>query len=152
MINFPRKQSVVTMYPDYYTVKQVIKIFDNVKRLFPENPTSKNAFFALCKVISSDKDLKVIISQGEHGGLIGPGNSRLHPFLQNFKHFRVHVAFHDAFGFMKTQYNLGPGYVYALGKKPIFKYCCLLGHVTGLSVWIYLNLTMSENYKNYHFE
>ena len=68
MINFPRKQSVVTMYPDYYTVKQVIKIFDKVKRLFPENPTSKNAFLAVCKVISSDKDLKVINSECEYGG------------------------------------------------------------------------------------
>ena len=151
MISFPRKQSVVTMYPDYYTVKQVIKNFDNVKRLFPENPTRKNAFLAVCKVISSDKDLKVINSECEYGGLIGPGNSRLHPFLQNFKLFRVHAAFHDAFGPMKTEYNLGPGYVYALGEKPIFKNCCLLGHVTGLSVWIYLNLTMSENYKELPF-
>ena len=115
MINFPRKQSVVTMYPDYYTVKQVYKNFDNVKRLFPENPTSKNAFFAVCKVISTDNDLKVINSECKHGGFIGPGNSRLHPFLQNFKLFFVHAAFQNAFGFMKTQYNLGPGYVYDLG-------------------------------------
>ena len=43
MINFPRKQSVVTRYPGYYTVKQVIKNFDNLKKLSPENPTSKNA-------------------------------------------------------------------------------------------------------------
>ena len=151
MINFHRKQSVVTMYPDYYTVKQVIENFDNVKRLFPENPTSKNAFPTVCKVISSDKDLKVINSECEYGGLIGPGNSRLYPLLQNFKLFRVHAAFHDASGFMKMQYNLGPGYVYALGEKPFFKNCCLLGHVTGLSVWIYLNLTMSENYKELPF-
>ena len=34
---------------------------------------------------------------------------------------------------MKTQYNLGPGYIYALGEKPIFKNCCLLGHVTVLT-------------------
>ena len=151
MINFPRKQSFVTMYPDYYTVKQVIKNFDDVKRLFPQNPTSKNAFLVVCKVISSHKDLKVRNSESEYGGLIGPGNSRLHLFLQNFKLFRVHAAFHDAFVFMKTQYNLGLGYVNALGEKQVFKNCCLLGHVTGLSVWSYLNLTMSENYKELTF-
>ena len=100
MINFPRKQSVLTMYPDYYTVKQVIKNFDNVKRLFPENPTSKNAFLALWELMSSDKDLKIILSECEYSGLIGPGKSRFHPFLQNFKLFRVQAAFHDAFGFM----------------------------------------------------
>ena len=151
MINFPRKQSVASFYPDYYTVKQVIKTFDNVKRLFHENPTSKNAFLAVCKVISSDKVLKVINSECELGGFTGPGYSRFHPFLKNFKLFRVHAAFHDAFGFMKTQHNLGPGYVYVVGEKPIFKNCCLLGHVTGLSVWIYLNLTISENYKELPF-
>ena len=151
MINFPRKQSVVTMYPDYYTVKQVIKNFDNVKRVFPENLTSKNAFLAVCKVISSDKGLQVINSECENGGLIGLGKSRLHPFLQNFKLFRVRATFDDAFGFMKTQYNLGLGYAYVLGEKPIFKNCCLLGQVPGLSLWIYLNLTMSENYKELPF-
>ena len=51
MMNFLRKQSVVTMYPDYYTVKQVIKIFDNVKRPSLENSTSKTAFLAVWKVI-----------------------------------------------------------------------------------------------------
>ena len=90
-------------------------------------------------------------SECEYGGLIGPGSSRLQPVLQNFKLFRVHAAFVDAIGFMKTQYNLGPGYVYALDEKPIFKNCCLVGHVTGLSVWIYLNLSMLENYKELPF-
>ena len=151
MINFPRKQSVVTLYPEYYTVKQVIKNFDYVKRRFPENPTSKNAFLAVSKVFSSDKDLKVINSECQYGGLIGPGNSKLHTLLQNFKLFRVRAAFRDAFGFMKTQHNLGPGYVYVLDEKPIFKNCCRLCHVTGLSVWTYLNLIMSENYKELPF-
>ena len=151
MINLPRKQSVVTMYPDYYLVKHVIKNIDNVKRLSLENSTSKIVFLVVCKVISSGQDLKVNNSEREYGGLIGPGNSKLHPFLQNFKLFRVQAAFHDAFGFMKTQYNLGPGYVYVLSEKTSFKNYCLLGHVTGLSVWIYLNLTMSENYKELPF-
>ena len=81
---------------------------------------------------------------------MGPGNSRLNPFLQNFKLFRVHAAFHDAFGFMKTQYNMRPVFVYSFSEKPNFKNCSLLGQPTGLSVWIYLNLTMSENYKEPH--
>ena len=143
MINFTRKQSVMTRYPDYYTVEQVIQDFDDVKRLFSENSTSKTAFLVVCKIISAGKCLKVIISECQFGGFIGPGNSRLHTVLHNFK-LRVHAAFHDAFFLTRTQYNWRPGYVYAVGEKSIFKYCCLLGHVTGLSVWIYLNLTMSE--------
>ena len=41
MINFPGEQSVVTMYPDYYTAKEVIKDFDNVKRLFLRTQQAK---------------------------------------------------------------------------------------------------------------
>ena len=89
------------------------------------------------------KRLKVINSEGQFGCFIEPGNSRLHTVLHNFK-LRVDAAFHDACVLTRTQYNLGPGYIYAVGEKSIFKYCCLLGQVTGLSVWIYLNLTMSE--------
>ena len=101
------------MYSDYHMVKQVIKISDEIRRLFPENPTSENAFLAVCKVISSDKDLKMKNSRCEKGGSIRPYNSRIHPFLEKFKLFRVYAAFHDAFGSMQTQRNLGPGYVYA---------------------------------------
>ena len=103
------------------------------------------------QTFSADKDLKVIDSESQFGGLIGPGNSRLHTVLHNFK-LPVHAAFHDACGFTRTHYKLGPGYVYAVGEKSFFKNCCLLGHLTGLSVWIYLNLTVSETTKNYHFE
>ena len=62
------------------------------------------------QTISADKDLKVITSESQFGGLIGAGKSRLHTVLHNFK-LRVHAAFHDACGFTTTQYKLGPGYV-----------------------------------------
>ena len=121
------------------------------KDFFCENPTSKSAFPAVCKVISADENLKVFTSECQIGGLIGPGNGRLQTFLHSFK-IRVHAAFHDAFDFMRTQYKIGPGYVYAIGEKQLFKNCCLLGHVTGLSVWIYLNHTMLQTTENYPIE
>ena len=62
------------------------------------------------QTISADKDLKVITSESQFGGLIGPSNSRLHTVLHIFK-LHVHAAFHDACGFTTTQYKLGPGYV-----------------------------------------
>ena len=131
MVNFPRKQSILTMYLVYQTVKQEVKIFHDVKGLSLEKPTSKDAFLAVCKVLSSDKGLREIVSECENGGLIGPSNGRLHSFPQNFKFFCVD-AFHDSFGFMKPQNNLGPGYVYPPGEKPFFKNCCLLGYLVTL--------------------
>ena len=100
--------------PGYLDMQQVIKIFDELVKVFPENGVSKNAFLLVCQVIDSTRDLTAINEQCEYGGLIGPGNSFLHPLLQKSKPFRVHAVFHDAFGFMKEKYNLGPGYVYTL--------------------------------------
>ena len=89
------------LFPDYLDIQQVIKSFDEIVNTFPQNEVSKNAFLAVCQVIDSTKDMAVINAECESGGLIGPGNSFLHPLLQKFKLFRVHAAFHDAFGFIK---------------------------------------------------
>ena len=62
------------------------------------------------QTISADKNLKVITSESQFGGLIGPDNSRLHTVLHNFK-LRVNAAFHDACGFTTTHNKLEPGYV-----------------------------------------
>lgn len=145
-------QSLTEMLPLYYlNIEKVIENFTDIESLFPSNPTSKNAFLAVCHAIDSSKDLRIINKECEFGGLIGPGNSNLHPVFEKFKLFRVHAAFHDAFGFMKTQYNLGPGYVYMLGEKPKFKNSCLLGHFTGLLVWIYLKMMRSQKYTRLPF-
>ena len=109
------------MYLDCNFIEQVIQTFLQAQILFPSNPTSINAFIAVCIVIDPKKDLELINSQCEYGGLIGPENSKLNSLLKGFDLFRLHSAFHDAFGLMKRQYNLGPGYVYTLG------------HFTGLS-------------------
>ena len=136
---------------DYLKIHQVIENFYQIEKRFPDNLASKNAFLAVCQVIDSNNDLSIINDECKYGGLIGPGNSKLHIFLKRFKLFRVHAAFHDAFGFMKNRYNLGPGYVYTLGDRSVFKNNCLLGHFTGLSLWIYLKLTFDEQYSKLPF-
>ena len=61
-------------------------------------------------LIEPSTDLQVINKLAPHGGLIGPGDSRLLKYLKQFKILRTHAAFHDAFGFMKEQYATGLGY------------------------------------------
>lgn len=67
-----------------------------------------------------------------YGGMIGCGDSFLEDLLKGSKLLRVHAAFHDAFGFCKTEFNKGPGYSYII---PFLWNSCLIGHISGLSYW-----------------
>ena len=54
------------------------------------------------------------------GGLIGPGDRLMDKWLKHFRIFRLHAIFHDAFGFMRSNFGEEPGNVYTLSEKPIF--------------------------------
>ena len=69
----------------------------------------------------------------EFGGLIGPGYNILDKYFKHFKIVRLHTIFHDAFGFMKNNFDVEPGYVYAIFEKPIFTNKMVLGLFTGLA-------------------
>ena len=114
--------------------------FNLVNNILPKNTRRKNAFLAVCYGLNKDISLHEINELAIYGGLIGPGNSGLDKFLNRFKLFRLHAIFLDAFGFMKSNYVVGPGYVYALSQKPIFVNSMLLGHLTGLVHWFLLKL------------
>ena len=120
-------------FPD---INEVLSNFEIVSKHFPQNETTKNAFLAVCMLVDPNSDLHVINKMAPHGGLIGPGNSRLHEYLKHFKILRAHAAFHDAYGFMK-EYGLGPGYVYMVSNFPSH---FLLGHLTGVLFWIIFKL------------
>ena len=118
-------------------INKVLNNFEIVSEHFPRNETTKNAFLAVCMFIEPNSDLQVINKLAPHGGLIGPGDSRLHKYLKRFKILRTHAAFHDAFGFMKEQYATGPGYVYIVSNIPSH---FLFGHVTGVLFWTIFKL------------
>ena len=125
--------------------------FELVNYIFPKNTRRKNAFLAVCCSLNKDISLHEINELATYGGLIGPGNSGLDKFLNRFKLFRLHAIFHDAFGFMESNYDVGPGYVYALSQKPIFVNSMLLGHLTGLVYWFLLKLFSNKEYRKYSF-
>ena len=72
-------------------------------------------------------------------------------FLNYFKLFRRHVVFHDAFGFMKSNFDLGPGYVYAVTEKLLYVNNMLLGHLSGLAYWLSLKLFQGTLYEQFAF-
>ena len=91
-------------------------------------------------MLNKDISLHEINELAIYGGLIGPGNSSLDKFLNRFNLFRLHAISHDAFDFMKSNYDLGAGCVYALSQTPILINSMLLGHLTGLVYWFLLKL------------
>ena len=95
-------------------VQQLKDNFNLVNYLFPENPKSKNAFLAVCYCLDKNVNIHDINDIAPFGGLIGAGKSYMDRCLSYFKFFLFHAVFHDVFGFMKSNFHLGPGYVYAV--------------------------------------
>ena len=132
-------------------VQQPKDIFDQVIYLFPRNPKSKNAFLAFCYCLDKNVNLQDINDFAPYGGLICPGKSYMDRCLSYFKIIRMHAVFHDAFGVMKSSFYLGPGYVYAVTKEPLFVNNMLLGHFSGLAYWLYPNLFQGTLYEQFAF-
>ena len=105
--------------------------------LFEENSDRKNLFIAICLRLNTNIDLHEISEECPYGGLVGSGNSKLELVLGRFRLFQIHAAFHDACGFMKAKYNVGPGYCYAF---PCSINSCFLGHISGMIYCLYLKI------------
>ena len=116
-----------------------------VNYILPKIIRRKNAILAVCYSLNKDISLHEINELALYGGLIGPGNSGLDKFLNRFNLFRLHAIFHDAFVLMKSNYDVGPGYVDALSQKPIFASSMLLGHLTGLLYWFLLKFFQTKS-------
>lgn len=98
----------------------------------------KNFFFAACRMWNKNINLREADMDCLYGGTIGINDSILDKFLNKSKILRLHAILHDAGGYIRRKYGLGPGYCYAL--KNISINSCFLGHVSGISYCIYLKI------------
>ena len=113
-------------------VHEFLSHYSLISKIYPENSKRTNYFYAACKTIDPTVFILDVREKCQYGGMIGIGNSPiLDCILERFKIMRLHAIFHDAAGFMKSEYNKGPGYCYSFKNFPIN--CCLLGHVTGIA-------------------
>ena len=120
------------MFPDQ-NLNKVLENFSLCRSLFKNNSDNKNAFLAVCLTIDPECILSEVNKKAPFGGLIGPGDSLLHNYFKHSKIIRCHAIFHDAYGFMKSTYDIGPGYVYVI---PNVYNHFLLGHISGLLYWL----------------
>lgn len=111
----------------------------------------QTAFLIFCQWIAKEYANRDDIMRFEikrkcpFGGIIGQGKSRLDKYLSWSKVIRLHAIMHDAFGFMKATYDIGPGYSYVV-KVPFNS--CYLGHVPGILLVIGYKLFSREFYNS----
>jgi hypothetical protein len=132
-------------------LNEIVEIHKKILDVCPKFGTRHGFFLATCGHISFQYDFyegmsKPFVQYSEqcpHGGKIGIGNSALDKCLSWSKLFRLHAALHDAFGYMRSSFNVGPGYCYIWNMR-----CnnCLLGHVTGLAFCLKVKIFHKELY------
>ena len=134
-------------------INKVLTNFVVIVSLFPRNTTSKNAFLAVCQTYGGeDIDLYKINEDSKYGGRIGIGRAPvLHRCLNWWKIMRVHAIYHDAFGYLRSNYNIGPGYVYSLARSPFIPNICFLGHLTGILSWTVFKVKRRNLYSSLPF-
>ena len=81
-------------------------------------------------------------------GLIGYENSYFDSVFRYSKVFRLQAKLHDAAGAIRSHSGKGPGYCYMIGRGAI---SCMLGHVTGLLVCLYVKFFLSSIFKSVDF-
>ena len=82
----------------------------------------------------------------EFGVLYGQGTAFYIDISRSLKLFPHQAVFHDAFVFMKSNYNVGPGYIYALSENPSSQ-TMFLGHTTGFAYKFQTKVYKSSDYK-----
>ena len=115
-----------------FSSKNLCENFVKVTYWFPKSTTSKNAILAACFYVDKTIDLNEVISKASFGGNIAAGDSLLDNYLKFSKILRMHAIFHDAYGYMRSVNNVGPGYVYTLTTDKYFRNSVLLGHFSGI--------------------
>ena len=130
-------------------LKKVLEVEKQIRLecKFSCQSSRKLFFLATCKTIYEDCNIDEIDRLCPFGGIIGIGDSHLEQILGGFKLFRLHAMIHDACGFIRSNYQKGPGYAYLFPQLPDWLNCCLLGHVTGILYCIYLKFFQSVVYK-----
>ena len=81
-------------------------------------------------------------------GTIGYGDSYLHYFFCRSKVIWLHAKVHDAAGAVRPRSGKSPGYCYMIGRGPV---SCLLGHVTGLHLCLYVKLLLVSIFNSVNF-
>ena len=131
--------------------KDICENFVKITYWFPNNTTPKNAFLAVSLYLDETMDLHEVNSRAPFEGKIGAGDSIVHKNLNFSKILRMHAIFHDAYGYMRSSKNFGPGLVYTLTTEKFLRNSMLLGHILGILHWTLMKFFNSQRFDNFPF-
>ena len=115
----------------------VFRLYPGFKKSFEHNTVRKNLFLSACFFWDSGLSLREMDQKYRFGGLIECGSSYLDSMFRYSKVLRLHAILHDAAGAVRAHSGKEPGYGYMIGRGPN---SCLLGHVTGLLFYLYVQI------------
>ena len=133
---------------DVLVLISVFRLYPGIKMTFKHKSVRKNLFLSACFCWDSGLSLREMDQKYKFGGLIGYGNSCLDSVFHYSKVIRLHAILHDAAGAVQAHSGKGPGYCYMIGRGPNF---CLLGHVTGLLLCLYVKLFLPSIFNSVDF-
>ena len=133
---------------DVLFLKNIFRLYPGLKMSFEHNSFRKNLFQSACFCWDSRLSLREMDRKLKFGGNIGYGNSYLDSVFRYSKVFRLHAILHDAAGAVWVRIGKGPGYCYMIGRKPN---SCLLGHVTGLLLCLYVKIFLPSIFNLFDF-
>ena len=113
----------------------IFRLYPGLKMSFEHNSVRKNLFLSACFCWDSRLSLRELDQKYKFGGTIVYGDSYLDSVFRYSKVFRLHAILRDAAGAVRAHNGKGPGYCYMIGRGPN---PCLLGHVTGLLICLYI--------------
>ena len=123
-------------------------IVPGLKVSIEHNSVRKNLFLGACFCWDSRLSLREMDQNFTFGGTIGYGDSYLEFLFRHFKTFRLHAILHDADGAVRAHSGKGLGYCYMIARGPN---SCLLGHVTGLLVCLYVKIFLPSIFNSVDF-
>ena len=126
----------------------VFRLYPGLKMSIEHNSVHKNLLLSTCFCWDSSFSLRGMDQKFKFGGLIGYGNSCLDSLFCYSKVFRLHALLHDAAGAVRSHSGEGLGYCYMIGRGPI---SCLLGHVTGLPLCLYVKIFLPSIFNSIDF-
>ena len=126
----------------------VFRLNPGLKMTFKHNSVRKNLFLSAYFCWDSGLSLREVDQKLNFGGLIGYRNSCSDSVFRYSKVFRLHAILHDAAGAVRSHSGKGPGYCYMIGRGPN---SCLLGHVTGLLLCLYVKPFLASIFNSVDF-
>ena len=133
---------------DVFFLMSFFRLYPGLKMSFDHNGVCKNLLLSACFCWDSGLSLRETDQKLKFGWTLGYEHSYLEFLFRHFKVFRLHAILHDAAGAVRAHNGKRPGYCYMIGRGPN---SCLLGHVTGLLICLYVKIFLPSFFNSVGF-